>query len=326
MKTGKKYDKMRVVEAIEKSGKTLFTFEILPPVKGDDIQSIYETIDPLMEFEPAFIDVTYHREEIDYRELADGTIEKRIIRKRPGTVGITAAIKFKYGVEVVPHIICGGFTKEETEDALIDLHFLGIKNLLVIRGDNLPGEKFFRPEKSGHHYAEQLIRQIRNMNRGIYLDEDILNTSPTGFSLGVAGYPEKHAEAANMNADIRYLKQKIDAGAEYIVTQMFFDNEFYFDFVEKCRAEGIHVPIIPGLKPISAKSQLVTLPRTFNISIPEELEREIGKCRDNREAREIGTEWAILQSKELLARNVPVIHYFTMGRSDNIRQIAKAVF
>ena len=317
---------MRVTEAIKKSNKTLFTFEILPPVKGEHIKSIYDTIDPLIEFEPAFVDVTYHREEINYRELPDGSIEKRIIRKRPGTVGISAAIKFKYGLEVVPHIICGGFTLEETEDALIDLHFLGIYNLLVIRGDNLPGEKYFRPEKGGHHYAEQLIRQIKNMNRGIYLDEEILNTSPTDFSVGVAGYPEKHAEAANLNTDIRYLKQKIDAGAEYIVTQMFFDNQHYFHFVKKCREAGISVPIIPGLKPISTKNQLVTLPRTFNISIPEELEKEIAKCKDNKQARQIGTEWGIAQSKELLSSGVPVIHYFTMGRSDNIREIARAVF
>jgi methylenetetrahydrofolate reductase (NADPH) len=317
---------MRVAEAIEKAKRTLFTFEILPPVKGDDIESIYQTIDPLIEFQPAFIDVTYHREEISYRELPDGSIEKRIIRKRPGTVGITAAIRFKYGVEVVPHIICGGFTREETEDALIDLHFLGINNLLVIRGDNLPGERFFRAEKGGHQFASELIKQIMDLNKGIYLDEEILNNSPTNFSIGVAGYPEKHAEAANMAADIRHLKVKIDAGAEYIVTQMFFDNRLYFEFIAKCRAEGIHVPIIPGLKPISTINQLVTLPRTFNISVPEELEKEIRKCHDNRQARQIGTEWGIMQSKELMKQNVPVIHYFTMGRSDNIREIARAVF
>jgi methylenetetrahydrofolate reductase (NADPH) len=317
---------MRVIEAIEKANNTLFTFEILPPVKGDDIQSIYDTIDPLIEFDPVFVDVTYHREEINYKEFPDGTIEKRIIRKRPGTVGISAAIKFKYGLEVVPHIICGGFTKEETEDALIDLQFLGINNLLVIRGDNLPGEKFFRPEKGGHLYAEELIKQIMYMNKGKYLDEDIINVSPTNFSIGVAGYPEKHIEAANLSTDIRYLKQKIDAGAEYIVTQMFFDNRLYFDFVKKCRDAGITVPIIPGLKPISTKNQLVTLPRTFNISIPEELEREIEKCGDNRQARQVGVEWGIMQSKQLMEGGVPVIHYFTMGKSDNIREIAKAVF
>lgn len=317
---------MRVVEAIENSEKTLFTFEILPPVKGDDIQSIYDTIDPLIEFDPKFIDVTYHREEILYKEHRDGSIEKRIVRKRPGTVGISAAIKFKYGVEVVPHIICGGFTKDETEDALIDLHFLGINNLLVIRGDNLPGEKFFRPEKGGHHYAEELIRQITDMNQGKYLDEDILNTFPTSFALGIAGYPEKHIEATNLKADIRYLKRKIEAGAEYIVTQMFFDNRFYFDFVDACRAENITVPIIPGLKPISTKGQLATLPRTFNISIPEELEKEIENCSDNKAVRQTGIEWGIMQSKELMSRGVPVIHYFTMGKSDNIREIAKAIF
>jgi methylenetetrahydrofolate reductase (NADPH) len=241
-------------------------------------------------------------------------------------VGISAAIKFKYGLEVVPHIICGGFTREDTEDALIDLHFLGIHNLLVIRGDNLPGEKSFLPEKNGHHYAEPLIRQIIDMNKGIYLDDEILNTSPTNFSVGVAGYPEKHIEAANLKTDIRYLKRKVEAGAEYIVTQMFFENSYYFNFVKECRSAGIEVPIIPGLKPISTKNQLLTLPRTFNISIPEDLEKEIEKCEDNKQARQVGVEWGIMQSKELMSSGVPVIHYFTMGRSDNIREIAKAVF
>jgi methylenetetrahydrofolate reductase (NADPH) len=317
---------MRVTEAIEKSKGPLFTFEILPPVKGTDIESIYRTIDPLLEFDPAFIEVTYHREELQYRELADGSIEKKIIRKRPGTVGISAAIKFKYGVEVIPHIICGGFTREETEDGLIDLHFLGIRNLLVVRGDNLPGDKFFRPEKGGHQYASQLIRQIMDLNRGIYLDEELVERFPTDFAVGVAGYPEKHIESPNMATDIRHLKAKIEAGGQYIVTQMFFDNSKYFEFVRQCREAGITVPIIPGLKPISAKSQIQTLPRTFNISIPEELQWEVEKCRDNKEARQVGVEWCTAQSKELIARGAPVLHYFTMGRSDNIRDIARAVF
>ncbi len=317
---------MRVVEAIEKAKKTLFTFEILPPEKGDDIESIYQTIDPLLEFDPAFIDVTYHREEINYRELADGLIEKRIIRKRPGTVGISAAIKFKYGIEVVPHIICGGFSKEETENGLIDLHFLGINNLLAVRGDNLPGEKYYHPEKGGHQYAVDLIRQIIDLNNGIYLEDELENPAPTHFSLGVAGYPEKHTESPNLATDIKYLKDKIDAGAEYIVTQMFFDNRDFFEFDRICRETGITVPIIPGLKPISAKGQLNTLPRTFNISIPEELQKEIDRCKDNKEARQAGIEWGIMQSKELYRAGVPALHYFTMGKSDNIREIAKAVF
>ena len=318
---------MRVTEAIEKAkGSPLFTFEILPPEKGADIQSIYDTIDPLIEFGPKFIEVTYHREEVEFREHSDGNIERKVLRKRPGTVGISAAIKFKYGVEVIPHIICGGFTLEETENGLIDLHFLGIKNLLAIRGDNLPGEKFFRATKGGHHYTSDLIKQILNLNNGVYQDEELKNTSSTDFCVGVAGYPEKHAESTNVQTDIRYLKEKIDAGADYIVTQMFFDNNMYFDFVDRCRNAGIKVPIVPGLKPISTKNQLLTLPRTFNISIPEELQLEIDKCKDNKEARQIGVEWATMQSKELIARGAPVLHYFTMGKSDNIRKIASSVF
>jgi methylenetetrahydrofolate reductase (NADPH) len=317
---------MRVVEAIEKSNKPLFTFEILPPVKGNDIHSIYRAIDPLIEFEPSFIEVTYHREEIKYRELPGGNIEKKVLRKRPGTVGISAAIKYKYKVEVVPHIICGGFTREETENGLIDLHFLEIYNLLAIRGDNMPGEKFFKPEKGGNNYALDLIKQIQDLNKGIYLDDELVNNAPTNFSVGVAGYPEKHTEAPNMSADIRRLKEKIDAGAEYIVTQMFFDNRFYFDFVDLCREAGINVPIIPGLKPIATLSHINTLPKTFNISIPEDLQKEVERCKDNKQARRVGTEWCTMQSKELMKADVPALHYFTMGRSDNIREIAKSVF
>jgi len=318
---------MRVVEAIEKAkGSPLFTFEILPPEKGMDIASIYDTIDPLVEFDPKFIEVTYHREEVEFREHADGSIERKVLRKRPGTVGISAAIKFKYGIEVIPHIICGGFNVEETENGLIDLHFLGIKNLLAVRGDNLPGEKFFRATKNGHHYTSELIRQIMDLNKGIYQDEELKNSSPTSFAVGVAGYPEKHVESPNVQADIKYLKEKIDAGAEYIVTQMFFDNARYFEFVQHCRDAGITVPIVPGLKPITTKNQLKTLPRTFSISIPEALQLEVEKCEDNQAARQVGVEWAIMQSRELIAGGAPVMHYFTMGKSDNIRQIAKAVF
>lgn len=318
---------MRVVDAIEKAqGSPLFTFEILPPEKGMDIQSIYDTIDPLVEFDPKFVEVTYHREEVEFREHRDGSIERKVLRKRPGTIGISAAIKFKYGIEVIPHIICGGFTVEETENGLIDLHFLGINNLLVVRGDNLPGEKFFRATKGGHHFTSDLIRQIMDLNKGIYLDEELKNTTSTSFAVGVAGYPEKHVESPNIQADIRFLKEKIDAGAEYIVTQMFFDNEVYFDFVDRCRKEGIDVPIIPGIKPITTKSQLNTLPKTFSISIPEALQLEIEKCNDNVQVRQLGVEWAIMQSKELIAGGAPVMHYFTMGKSDNIRQIAKEVF
>ncbi len=318
---------MRVVEAIEKAkGSPLFSFEILPPEKGNDIQSIYDTIDPLIEFDPKFIEVTYHREEVEFREHPDGTIERKVLRKRPGTIGISAAIKFKYGVEVIPHIICGGFTLGETENGLIDLHFLGINNLLAIRGDNLPGEKFFRATKGGHQYTANLIRQVMNLNKGIYLDEELKNTAPTDFAVGVAGYPERHVESPNIQTDIKYLKEKVDAGADYIVTQMFFDNTLYFKFVGLCRKAGISIPIIPGIKPISTKKQLLTLPRTFSISIPEELQLEIDKCVDNKQARQLGIEWAVMQSKELISKGAPVMHYYTMGKSDNIREIAKAVF
>lgn len=317
---------MNIIEAIEKRKRTLFTFEILPPTKGTGIQSVYDTIDPLLEFEPSFIDVTYHREEVSFRELPDGRIEKKILKKRPGTVGISAAIKYKYKVEVVPHIICGGFTREETENGLIDLHFLGIQNLLAVRGDNLPGERSFRTTKGGHEYASGLIRQIRDLNKGIYLDDELEDAIPTNFTIGVAGYPEKHAEAPNLSTDIRYLKEKIDSGAGYIVTQMFFDNRKYFDFVNHCRQEGIHVPIIPGLKPVTTKSQLYSLPRTFNISIPEILQQEMEKCKDSKACRQTGIEWCVEQSKELMQSGVPVLHYFTMGKSQSVREVAARVF
>lgn len=318
---------MKVTEHIRRSnGKTLFTFELLPPLKGENIESIYRTIDPLVEFDPAFIDVTYHREEVIFKEREDGLLQKRVVRKRPGTVGITAAIKFKYGIDVVPHLICGGFSQEETENALIDLQFLGVDNILLLRGDNMQGEKQFRPDPEGHQYALGLVQQVTAMNRGIYLDEDIENPRPSDFCIGVAGYPEKHMEAPNLASDLHFLKEKVDAGAEYIVTQMFFDNRKYFNFVDSCRAQGITVPIIPGLKPLALKSQISTLPRSFSIDIPDELVMETQKCADNRQVREVGIEWAINQARELIAKGAPVLHFYSMGRSENISRIAKAVF
>lgn len=318
---------MRLTEHIDRrNGKTLFTFELLPPLKGENFDAISQNIDPLIEFKPALIDVTYHREEIVYKERGDGLLEKRSVRKRPGTVGISAAIKFKYNIDVVPHLICGGFNREETENALIDLYFLGIHNLLLIRGDNPAGEKVFRPEPNGNHYALELVKQAVNMNHGIYLEEEIINAKPTGFCIGVAGYPEKHAEAPNMAADIVHLKEKVDAGADYIVTQMFFDNTAFFRFEKACRDAGITVPIIPGIKPLSTKSQLSVLPRTFSIDVPEALVKEAEKCTDNQQIRQLGVEWAIAQSRELIASGVPVLHFYTMGKTDNIRKIAKEVF
>lgn len=317
---------MKVTEVLSRSKETRFSFELLPPLKGSSIQVIYDAIDPLMEFNPLNINITYHQSEVEYRRLPGGLLEKRIIRKRPGTIGIAAAIMNKYQVMVVPHLICGGFTREETEDALIDLHFLGIRNILALRGDPQKGEKYFIPEEGGHAHTVTLVEQIINMNRGIYLDENLKNAIPTDFCVGVAGYPEKHFEAPNMETDLRHLKAKIDAGAEYIVTQMFFDNRKYFDFVERCRKAGINVPIIPGIKPINTLRDIELLPRAFHIDLPEELVREVQKCKTNQEAKEVGIEFCIAQSKELVRAGVPAIHYYTIGISDNIRKIASAVF
>jgi methylenetetrahydrofolate reductase (NADPH) len=270
---------MKVIDKILNTKETLFSFEILPPVKGNSIDEIYRTIDPLMEFNPMNINITYHQQEVVYKKVNDRLLEKKIIRKRPGTVAISAAIKYKYKVTVVPHLICGGFTREETEDALIDLHFLGMNNLLALRGDPPKGEKRFVPEEGGNKHAVDLVKQIINMNKGIYLEEELENATPTDFSIGVAGYPEKHFEAPNMKSDLRYLKEKVDAGADYIVTQMFFNNRKYFKFVENCRAEGIECPIIPGLKPITYLNDINLLPQTFYIEIPDDLVRELLKCR-----------------------------------------------
>ncbi len=317
----------KVIDHIKQSEKTLFSFEILPPLKGKDINLIYEVIDPLMEFKPKYLNITYHREEVIYKKHKSGLLERKTVHKRPGTVAIAAAIKYKYReVNVVPHIICGGFTKEETENALIDLHFLGIRNLLVLRGDPLSADREFNPEEDGHSYALDLIKQIKKLNGGTYLDEELENTTKMDFSFGVAGYPEKHFEAPNIQTDLNYLKKKIEAGADYIVTQMFFDNQKYFDFVDLCRQNDINVPIIPGIKPLSIKRHLNILPSTFQIDIPEALAAEVRKCKTNKDVRQVGVEWAIEQSKELIKHNVPSVHYYTMGKADNIYDIAKAVF
>jgi methylenetetrahydrofolate reductase (NADPH) len=318
---------MKVIEHIRNSKKTLFSFELLPPLKGHNISGIYRTIDPLMEFSPSFINITYHQEEVVYKKHASGLLEKKIVRKRPGTVAISAAIKYKYGsVDVVPHLICGGFSKEDTEYALIDFHFLGINNILALRGDPPKTQRVFLAEKEGHEHASQLVQQIVAMNRGDYLDEAMENTTATDFCVGVAGYPEKHIESPNVSADLMFLKQKIDAGAEYIVTQMFFDNEKYFAFVRNCREIGINVPIIPGLKPITTLHDIATIPQTFNIDIPHDLFIELNKCSTNEDAFHVGVEWSTAQAKELIRFGVPVLHFFTIGVSENIRKIAKEVF
>jgi len=316
---------MKVTEHIKNAKDTLVSFEILPPMKGQSIQSIYDTLDPLMEFNPPFIDVTAHREEYIYKKHPNGLLEKKTTRKRPGTVGICAAIKYKYDVDTVPHIICGGFTKEETEYALIDLNFLGIDNVLALRGDAIKSEGRFTPEEGGNQHTTELINQIVDLNKGKYLYEELENATPSNFCVGIAGYPEKHFESPNMKNDLKWLKNKVDAGAEYIVTQMFFDNSKYFEFVDSVRAEGIDIPIIPGLKPIATKGQLSFLPKFFNIDMPEDLCDAVESCKDNEAVKQVGIEWAIQQSKELKERGVPVLHYYTMGRPDSIKKIVSAL-
>jgi len=317
---------MKVTEHIAKADRTLISFEILPPLKGDGIQAIYKVLDPLMEYKPPFINVTYHRSEYIFRKNTEGLFEKVNIRKRPGTVGICAAIMNRYTVDAVPHIICGGFKKEETEDALIDLDFLGIDNALILRGDPTKNEGQFMPEPGGHKHAIELVRQVMNMNKGKYLDPDLENGVHTNFCIGVAGYPEKHYEAPNMKTDLKYLKDKIDAGAEYIVTQMFFDNKKFFDFVNQCREAGINVPIIPGLKPITTKKQLTVLPRIFQIDIPDELAEEIEKCKNDEEVKKVGIKWTTEQCKELVAKKAPVLHFYTMSNVGSIKAIVSQVF
>lgn len=314
---------MKVTEHIKKSKETLISFEILPPQKGKGIESIYNHLDPLMEFKPAFINVTYHRSEYIFKKRNDGSFEKVEIRKRPGTVGICAAIMSHYKVDAVPHLICGGFSKEETENALIDLNFLGIDNVLVLRGDAPKNETFFIPEPNGHKYAIDLLGQVVNMNKGRYLEEELSNGQKTNFNIGVAGYPEKHFEAPNMETDLAYLKRKVDAGADYITTQMFFDNKKYFDFVKRCRDAGIHVPIIPGLKPITTIRHLTVLPHIFHIDIPTELSKCVLECKTDEDVKRIGTEWLIAQSKELKEAGAPALHFYTLGQTQVIKNVVK---
>lgn len=317
---------MKVTEHIKKAnGKTLFSFEIIPPKKGKNIQELYNNIDPLMEFNPPFIDVTTSREEFVYIEK-EGLFDRKITRMRPGTLGICAAIKHKYNVDTVPHVLCGGFTKEETEYLLVDCHYLGINNVMALRGDAMKGQQYFTPTKGGHTYATQLVKQIQNLNSGKYLHGVLDVDDKSDFCIGVAGYPEKHLESPSMKSDLKRLKEKVDAGADYIVTQMFFDNQKYFEFVEKAKAEGINVPIIPGIKPIAVKRHLQLLPQVFKIDIPEELINEVEKCKDNKAVRQVGVEWAIKQSEELKKAGVPVLHYYSMGKSDNIKAIASKMF
>jgi methylenetetrahydrofolate reductase (NADPH) len=317
---------MKVTEHIEKAGgKTLFSFEIIPPMKGKNIRELYDNIDPLMEFNPPFIDVTTSREEYVYIDR-QGLLDKKLTRMRPGTVGICASIKHKYKVDTIPHVLCGGFTREETEYLLVDCHYLGLDNIMALRGDAMKEEKYFVPTAGGHSYATDLVRQINRLNKGEYLHEVVETDHCSDFCIGVAGYPEKHMEAPSLLTDLKWLKKKVDLGANYVVTQMFFDNSKYFEFVEAARNMGINVPIIPGIKPIAVKRHLQLLPQVFRIDLPQDLIDAVEACKTNPEVRQVGIEWAITQSRELKAAGVPVLHYYSMGKSDNIRAIAAAVF
>jgi len=317
---------MKVTEHLKNAnGKTLFSFEIIPPKKGKNIQELYDNIDPLIEFNPPFIDVTTSREEYIYIEKK-GLFDRKITRMRPGTLGICAAIKHKYEVDTIPHVLCGGFTKEETEYLLVDCHYLGINNVMALRGDAMPHQKYFEPTKGGHHYATDLVQQIHKLNQGTYLHEVVEVDNKPDFCIGVAGYPEKHIESPSLHSDLLRLKEKVDAGADYVVTQMFFDNQRYFKFVTMAREMGITIPIIPGIKPLAIQKHLQLLPQVFKIDLPEALIKEVNGCSSNTQIRQVGVEWAIQQSKELLDLGVPVLHYYSMGKSDNIKAIASQLF
>ncbi len=316
---------MKVTDYVNNSKETIFSFEIIPPLKGKGIEDICAGIDPLMEFKPPFINVTYHREEYEYKKMGNGLLRKVSVKKRPGTVGICAALMNRYKVDAIPHIICGGFTKEETESALIDLKFLGVDNILALRGDPMKNEPSFTATEGGSPYAVDLISQIEDMNNGQYLYEETKN-SPSNFCIGTAGYPEKHFEAMNLNSDMKNLKKKVDAGAQFIVTQLFYDNEKYFSFVKKCRDIGITIPIIPGLKPLTTLRHLSFIPKFFHINFPEELSNELEKCKNNDEVKKVGIEWSIKQAKELIEHKAPVIHFYTMGKGKAVREIASQVF
>ncbi len=314
---------MKVTDHIAQAKDTLISFEVLPPLKGKGIEALYKHLDPLMEFKPSFINVTYHRSEHVFKKNADGSFQKVVVRKRPGTESICAAIMNKYTVDTVPHLICGGFSINDTEDALINLRYLGIDNVLVLRGDAAKNETSFEPEPGGHKYACDLLKQVANLNAGIYLEDELKGTQKTEFCIGVAGYPEKHFEAPNMDSDLQYLKKKVDAGADYIITQMFFDNKKFFAFEKACRAIGITVPIIPGLKPVTTKKQLTVLPKTFYIDLPNDLSNEILKCKNDEEVEIVGQEWLLEQSKDLKKNGVPALHYYTLGKPHVIANVVR---
>ncbi len=317
---------MRVIDLINSTDQTAFSFEILPPLKGTGIEKVYQDIDTLREFDPKYINITTHRSEYVYKDLGNGIFQRNRLRRRPGTVAVAAAIQNKYGITVVPHILCSGFTREETEYVLLDLQFLGITDLLVLRGDKAKHESVFTPEPNGYSHAIELEEQINNFNKGIFVDGSEMKITNTPFSYGVACYPEKHEEAPNLSTDIYWLKQKVEAGAEYAVTQLFYDNRKYFDFVERVRKEGITIPIIPGIKPLKRLSQLSRIPKTFKVDIPEELTKEVLKCKDDQAVQQVGIEWCIQQCKELIAYGVPSIHFYSVSAADSIKEVAKQIY
>ena len=316
----------KVIDILKRSRSPFASFELVPPLKGSDVSKLYSSIEPLMEFAPPFLNVTCHRDEVEYHENSDGTYTRMTLAKRPGTIAIVAAIMKRFSIDIVPHVICGGASKHKIESEMLDLHFLGIDNVVALRGDAIPGQRFFIPDPEGFAHTDELVGMISNLNKGRYLDPTMVNGLPTDFSIGVAGYPEKHYEAANMDTDIQHLKEKVEKGADYVITQMFFDNARYYDFVDRCRKAGITVPIIPGLKPISVARQIDLLPRSFHLDIPQDLVNEILKAKTKEQVYEAGVAWCVAQSQDLLRHGVPAIHYYTMGKADNIRKIVKTVF
>ncbi|GHV63957.1 methylenetetrahydrofolate reductase [Bacteroidia bacterium] len=321
---------MKVIEILNKAEKPFASFELVPPLKGSDVEKLYGAIEPLLEFKPPFINITTHRDEIEFRPTTngrqDGCFEKVTVTKRPSTVAIAAAIMKRFDLEIVPHLICGGVGRSKLENDLLDFHFMGIHNVVALRGDAVSGQKLFTPEPDGHSHCYELVQQIHSMNEGKYLDYNLSDAVATDFCVGVGGYPEKHVESPNQETDIQFLKQKVDAGADYIITQLFFDNDRFYDFVKRCRAVGITVPIVPGLKPISTQKHIDMLPRTFSIDLPEALMKEIRKCKNKEDFYHTGIEWCTMQSKDLLKHGVPAIHYYTMGKADNIREILTKTF
>ena len=317
---------MRVIDLIKHTDETAFSFEVLPPIKGPGIEKLYQDIDSLLEFNPKYINITTHRSEYVYKELGNGLFERARLRRRPGTVAVAAAIHNKYNITTVPHILCSGFSREDIEYELLDLQFLNITDLLVLRGDKAKHQSSFSPEPNGHEHAIELAEQINNFNKGLFVDGSPIKVTNTPFSYGVACYPEKHEEAPNLEQDLFWLKKKMEAGAEYAVTQLFYDNSKYFSFVDKARKEGINIPIIPGIKPFRKQSQLTMVPKTFKVDIPQELTIEALKCNTEEETEALGVEWCIHQCKELIKHGVPSIHFYSVGAVNSIKQVAKAIY